>query len=207
MKQLATHSAGSMSLTAELDLSTRTPKTSAAEALDASRRASYRKHFPMVLRTLRRLGVPPSELEDALQDVFVVLFRRWSDFEGRSEFETWIYGIVLRVAKDYRRATRRHARRVEALHEALGVEPPKVEKPDALAERREALRLIQAALARLSDEHRELIVLVELEQLPVRVAADAARLGLRTCQRRLRAAHAALESALADLLEPQRRSQ
>jgi RNA polymerase sigma-70 factor, ECF subfamily len=195
-----------MTLTAGLDLPAPASETTAPASLEAPLRAVYAEHFPMVVRALRRLGVPEAELEDAVQDVFVVLFRRWSDFEGRSALKTWTYGIVLRVAKDYRRARERLARRIQGLTEAQGTQPPSADSPDAEVERREARRLIQAVLATLDHDHRELIVLVELEQLSVKEAAQALGLGIRSCQRRLRAAHHSLELGLAAALEDGKRT-
>jgi RNA polymerase sigma-70 factor (ECF subfamily) len=171
-------------------------------ALDASLRGIYAEYFTPVWRSLRRLGVHDSDLEDAVQDVFLVLFRRRAEFERRSSLRTWIYGIALRVAKDYRRANKRHDRRVEA----LGAEPvpsAAAPQPDEEAVRREACRALAAALARLPDEARELIVLVELEQLSVKEAAEALDLHLRACQRRLKKAHEALEAALAQIDQPE----
>ena len=64
-------------------------------------------HFDFVWRSLGRLGVPPEGIEDAAQDVFLVVHRRLADFEGRSSLTTWLYGIALRVARDHRRRQRR----------------------------------------------------------------------------------------------------
>lgn len=158
----------------------------------------------MVWRGLRRLGVPERSLEDAAQDVFLIVHRRAHDFAGRSSIKTWLYGIAVRVAKDYRRAERRHARRVERLAAHVAQEPENTHTPADEAERREANRLLYAALAAMKEELRDVLVLVELEQLPVREAATALGLRVRTCQRRLRAAHEAFEAALAAHHSPPR---
>jgi RNA polymerase sigma-70 factor (ECF subfamily) len=159
--------------------------------------AVYREHFSTVWRGLRRLGVPERSLEDAAQDVFLIVHRRANDFEGRSSVRTWIYGIAVRVAKDYRRAEARHSQRIQHLTAQLVAEPANNDSPADQAERREASRLLHAALGAMAEELRDVLVLVELEQLPVREAAIALGLRVRTCQRRLRAAHQAFETALA----------
>src|SRR4051794_13567852 len=69
----------------------------------------YDAHFAFVWRSLRRLRVPEASLKDAMQDVFLVVHRRLGEFEGRAKVTTWLFGICLRVAKDYRR--RAHVRR------------------------------------------------------------------------------------------------
>src|SRR5512142_2005157 len=62
----------------------------------------YEEHFDLVWRALRRHGVRPPELDDAIQEVFVVVHDRLPTFEGRSTLRTWIYGIARRVARDHR---------------------------------------------------------------------------------------------------------
>ncbi|HEY1534274.1 MAG TPA: sigma-70 family RNA polymerase sigma factor, partial [Polyangiaceae bacterium] len=69
----------------------------------------YDANFAFVWRSLRRLRVPDASLKDAMQDVFLVVHRRLGEFEGRAKVSTWLFGICLRVAKDYRR--RAHVRR------------------------------------------------------------------------------------------------
>src|SRR5437868_6114304 len=64
----------------------------------------YRAHVAQVARWLRRLGVPPSDVEDAVHDVFVVAFRRLGAYEPeRASFSTWVYGIAMRIASARRR--------------------------------------------------------------------------------------------------------
>ena len=195
MSKLATHQDAVMSLAVGLGLPAQEGEPRDASGLSEPLREVYREHFSRVWRSLRRLGVAEAQLEDAVQDVFIVVYRRWSDFERRSSLKTWIYGIAVRVAKDYRRSQDRHKRRVQGLAELGSFEP--VPRPDEAAERAEALRVIHAALATLRDEQREVLVLVELEQLSVREASAALGLHVRACQRRLRAAQQALEAALA----------
>lgn len=162
----------------------------------------YAEHVAMVWSGLRRLGVPEPNIEDAVQDVFLVAHRRMADFEGRSSIKTWLYGIVLRVAKDYRRTQARHTQRVERLAEVLSTNPDSAQTPIKEAERREANRALHAILAQLDEDHREVLVMVELEDFSVKEAAAVLNLHVRACQRRLRAAHAAFEKKLARYLQP-----
>jgi RNA polymerase sigma-70 factor (ECF subfamily) len=173
--------------------------------LDEPLKQIYATHFAFAWRSLRRLGVPLSMLEDAAQDVFLVVHRRWADFEGRSSIKTWLYGIVLRVAKDYRRAEARHANRVERLAEHASAYPVRAISPTEEAERREANHTVNAILSTLSDAHREVFVLVELEGIVVQEAAAALGIHLRACQRRLRAAREAFDVALENHLAQERR--
>ena len=158
-------------------------------------RALYVEHFPGVWRNLRRLGVPRDLVDDAVQDVFLVVHRRAAEFGGRCSLKTWIFGIVVRVANEYRRATRRRAARAERYAEVLSA-PSEGSSPADEAARREEIELLHRMLAGLSEEERAVFVLVELEQLSVREAAEAASLSLTTCERRLRSARQRFERAL-----------
>ena len=72
-------------------------------------------HTPVVRRALRRLGVPPELLDDAVQDVFTVVVRREGDFDRGRSLVNWLWGIARGVASTHRRALGRRAR----LHAAL----------------------------------------------------------------------------------------
>lgn len=164
--------------------------------------AIYAEFFPLVWRNLRRLGVPADTLDDAVQDVFLVVYRRLDEFLGKSTLGTWIFGIVLRVAKDYRRAARRHAVKVSRFAEECETRYPSGLCPARAAESREANLLVHRALQGLDDEVRAVFVLIELEQLSLRETAAVMKVSVSTCQRRLRQAHAEFEAALRELLPP-----
>src|SRR6185369_14121679 len=80
----------------------------------------YREHFDFVWRSLRRMGVPPTSMDDAAQDVFLVVHRKLAGFQGRSSVKTWLFGIVARVAHDHRRSEKRKG------------DPVRYEEPGAL---------------------------------------------------------------------------
>src|SRR3954468_16715186 len=69
--------------------------------------AVYETHFDFVWRSLRRRGLTEPRIDDAVQDVFLVIHRKLSDFQQRSSLKTWIFGIVVRVAHDHHRSKRR----------------------------------------------------------------------------------------------------
>src|SRR6186997_1961399 len=77
--------------------------------------AVYTAHVAFVWRVLRTFGVAEPQLEDAVQDVFVVVHRRLSEWEGRAAITTWLFAIARRVASAHRR--RRGNDRTEALVE------------------------------------------------------------------------------------------
>jgi RNA polymerase sigma-70 factor (ECF subfamily) len=149
----------------------------------------YRRHVAGVWAALARLGVERADLEDAVQDVFVVAHRRRDALSGGSSLRAWLLGISRRVAADHRRRLRRHRRRIDGLSR---VEPEAAEPDDALW-RSEGARLLQHFLATLDDGKREMFVLVELEQLTGREAARILGLNRNTAVARLRAARRAFD--------------
>jgi RNA polymerase sigma-70 factor (ECF subfamily) len=154
----------------------------------------YDRWFDFVWRSVRRLGVPEASVDDAVQDVFVVVHRRLADFEGRSTVKTWLFGIAMRVAKDHRRAASRR-RPTEPLRESL-VDAP-CGCPMENAAQNEAVRLFHELLDTLDDEKRAVFVMAELEQMSAPEIAGALDVNLNTVYSRLRAARAGFERAVA----------
>lgn len=162
----------------------------------------YESCARLVWRNLRRLGVPEPALDDAAQDVFLVVHRRLHEFEGRSSLRTWIFGIVLRVAARHRRKARGALVREAEIPSELGqaLSAPAHEGPFERTLQRQASELLQRVLERLDDEKRALLVMVDLEQTSVAEAAEVLEVNLNTAYSRLRAARRAFESELAALL-------
>lgn len=156
--------------------------------------AVYDEHFAFVWRSLRRLGVPPRALDDAAQDVFIVVHRRLAEFEGRSSVKSWLFGIARRVAHDHRRRIGRKER-TEELPET--VEDVRSGNPAVDAERAEALRALHEILAAMDEDKREVFVLAELEQMTVPEIAEAISANVNTVYSRLRAARQVFEAAVA----------
>jgi len=161
----------------------------------------YREHFDFVWRTLRRMGVASSAMDDAAQDVFLVVHRKLPDFAGRSSVKTWLFGIVMRVAHDHRRAHSRKGERTS--HQAPGdldaLPDPVSPSPMQRAEHSEAIRLLERLVSSMSDEKREVFYLAELEQFTAPEIAEALGIKLSTVYSRLRAARLEFEQARAQL--------
>jgi RNA polymerase sigma-70 factor (ECF subfamily) len=146
---------------------------------------------PFVWRALRRLGMAEADVEDVCQEVFLVVHRRLATFEGHSSVRTWVYGICLRVASDYRR--RPHRVRERALEEAPERSAP-AEQHDEI-ERREALAWLDGVLDELDEPKRAVFVLFEIEQVPMSEVAAAAGCPVQTAYARLYAARKHIEAA------------
>src|SRR5215475_4198677 len=99
----------------------------------------YAAHVEFVWRVLRTLGVPDAQIEDAVQDVFVVVHRRLAEWQGRAAITTWLFAIARRVAGAHRRrASRNAASPVEPLSNDLAEDLPGPGDPFAEMSRAQA---------------------------------------------------------------------
>jgi RNA polymerase sigma-70 factor, ECF subfamily len=155
--------------------------------------AIYDEHLDFVWRSLHRLGVPPGALDDAAQDVFLVVHRKIADFERRSSLRTWLFGIAVHVAREHARRARKHGPPVEV--------PPELPDENALdpleqTERREQRDLLYALLAELDDDKRAVFILAEIEGVSVVDIAEGLGINANTVASRVRIARQKFESAL-----------
>lgn len=146
----------------------------------------YEEHFDFVWRSLRRLGVAPSQLDDAAQDVFLVVHRRLADFVPRASIKTWLFGICLRVASDYRRRVRRTGGLM--FFSSGQVSAPEEQGPFESALRAEASQLILDFLESLDERKRAIFILMEMEQMSAAETARALGVNQRTVYSRIREA-------------------
>lgn len=158
----------------------------------------YNQHFPFVFRTVRRLGVPDAAVDDVVQEVFLVVHRRFDELAWSSSVETLLFGIALRVCRDHRRALERRRRSLPETREPEVLEnvPHGDGRPDDQLERVQARRLLHALLDQLDDDKRAIFVSVELEQLSVPEVARVMNLKLNTAYTKLRAARQEFDRAL-----------
>jgi RNA polymerase sigma-70 factor (ECF subfamily) len=156
--------------------------------------AVYREHAGFVWRVLRGMGVSDALVEDAVQDVFVVVHRRLGEFDGRHSVKTWLFAIAYRVACDYRRKQKRGRE-----HDALDSQQLRdgAPSPAESAEQAQALRLLGTLLDGIADEKRAVLILAEVEGMTVPEIAAVTATPLNTVYSRLRRGRQELTAALA----------
>ncbi len=162
----------------------------------------YAEYASFVWRNLRRLGIPNEMIEDAVQDVFLVVHRRLPEFEARSSLRTWIFGIILRVASRHREQRALRERRYTPATQSLleGLSQSTSQDPfDDLVQQR-AADLIEWVLSELEEDKRNILVMVELEQMPVVEVARVLNVNVNTAYTRLRLARRAMEAKLKQVL-------
>jgi RNA polymerase sigma-70 factor (ECF subfamily) len=147
-------------------------------------REIFEQHAATVGRTLRYLGVAEADLMDAAQEVFLVVNRRHSEFEGRAAMSTWIHEICVRVSFSTRRRNRRRREEVVAAPPEARVDA----QQDAGIAAREDRALLQTLLDSLDETQRQIVVLHEIERLPMREVAAIVGCPLQTAYSRCKAA-------------------
>jgi RNA polymerase sigma-70 factor (ECF subfamily) len=158
----------------------------------------YAETFPAVWRTARRLGVLDSSVDDVVQEVYVTVYRRLDQFEGRSSLKTWVFGILLHVVNNYRRSRRRKG---AGQATSAVVDDPELltdgrDDPMEQVSRAEAGRIVRELLQELDEDKAAVFVLAELEGLSVPEIAEATSSNVNTVYSRLRAARKAFDRSL-----------
>ena len=147
-------------------------------------RALFDEHGAFVVRSLRVLGVREQDLDDLLQEVFLVVYQRLHDYEERGSARAWLYSICTRVARAQRRRAWRRREDIRAELPEASVDAPQHQR---VADR-EALALGQELLERLPRDQRDVFWLYEVEEIPMAEIAQALGCPLQTAYSRLRKA-------------------
>lgn len=147
--------------------------------------AMFDAHYDAIWRTVKRLGVPDADADDAAQRVFVVAARRLDTIlhghEGR-----YLYGVAVRVASEMRR--RAPSRRIAGGEEVLAAIPDDAVGPEEALLESEARDALDAALDGMADDLRTVLVLVEIEGMAIVDLAEILEVPVGTATSRLRRA-------------------
>ena len=154
-----------------------------------------RDYSAMVQGALLRLGVDPSQVEDASQEVFLVLARRFAEFDAQRSLASWLWGIARGVASTHRRSSRRRRR----LQRAVSGEPrvDLAPTPDDAVAQAQARRMLRSFLDSLDEDKCAVFVMAELEGCSGPEIAARLDVNLNTVYARLRAARRRFDDAVA----------
>jgi RNA polymerase sigma-70 factor (ECF subfamily) len=153
-------------------------------------------NFDALWRFLRRLGIAEGDVDDAVQEVILVLARKLDQVENGSE-RSFVLSTAFRVASDMRRKVKRRREVDEApLLELVSPGPD----PEASAEQRRLTALFAQVLEQLSLELRAVFVLYELEEFTMAEIAHTLELPPGTVASRLRRGREAFERLAAQAL-------
>ncbi|MCA9493780.1 MAG: RNA polymerase sigma factor [Myxococcales bacterium] len=152
----------------------------------------YRDHAPSVLGWVIRLGGARLDSEDVAHQVFEVALQRLPSFRGESSPRTWLYGITRRVVANARR--KQAIWSFVGLETWLGVDPGP--DPEMVSGRESQRRRVQEALDTLPFGHREVVVLLDIEERPAAEVAQMLDVPVGTVYSRSHHARKAFASAL-----------
>jgi RNA polymerase sigma-70 factor (ECF subfamily) len=135
-----------------------TPDTSLIEAYD--------REIDYLFETLRRLGAGPREIEDLAQEVFVVLHRNWQALDSSRPLRPYLFGVAFRIVCAHRRKRAR-----EIPFPGLDAEDGG-RSPEGLLQSKESVALLMAGLDRVPLPRRAVLVMHDLDGVPI---ADIAK--------------------------------
>jgi RNA polymerase sigma-70 factor (ECF subfamily) len=173
------------------------PDAGPGDALTAA--GLFREYGAFAWRVLRRLGVAERDADDVCQEVFVVVHRRIASFEGRSSPRTWLYGICVRTASEYRKRAVKRQENVIANADEGAIDA----NQEDITALREARAMLDRILEGLDDGKRAVFVLYEIEELPMAEVAVAVGCPLQTAYSRLHAARRDVDAVLHRLQAPE----
>lgn len=172
-------------------------------ALDGDKEAFghlVQRYQDRLYNTLVRVLGSRDDARDIVQDAFVQAFVKLDSFRGDAKFYTWLYRIAMNLALSHRRR-RRPTDSLDAAKENVGEEPV-AQQPAAAQDliEQERAELLQQALLKLHDEHRQILVLRELEACSYESISTILELPVGTVRSRLFRARIQLKEQLKLLL-------
>ena len=158
------------------------PADSSGERVLASFEAVYRTYFGEVARWVRALGANDGDIEDLTQEIFIIVRRKLSSFDGRN-LPGFLYRIAQRTVRDHRRSAwfRHLLGKRSPLPELLAPEPSGLQ----LIQESERRKALEAILARMSEKRRTTFVLFEIEGYSGEEIAQIQSLPVKTVWTRL----------------------
>jgi RNA polymerase sigma-70 factor (ECF subfamily) len=122
---------------------------------------AFERELDYVFETLQRLGANPTEAEDLAQDVFLVLQKHWQTIDTTRPLRPYLFGVAFRIVCAHRRRRRR-----EMPSAVLDIEDT-AGGPDRSLESKESIRLLMAALEHVPLRRRVVVVMHDLDSVPV----------------------------------------
>jgi RNA polymerase sigma-70 factor, ECF subfamily len=150
---------------------------------------AFQRELDYIYRAFRRLGVQNGDVDDLGQDLFVVLHRSWTEYDPARPLRPYLFGIAFRITSAYKRRKRRE--RAYRLRHVGDVECG----PDELFREMQSRALLMAALDRIPLARRAVLIMHELDEVPVSEVARVLSIPLFTVYSRLRKARRELQVA------------
>ncbi len=158
-----------------------------------------RRHQERLYHTVYRLVENAEDAQDVVQEAFLHAYQSLDSFKGDSLFFTWLYRIAVNTAISLKRKKRVVLSIDGVRGNESGTDPPdpsELTRPDYNLEQQEQQRRIQRALARLSPEHRAVLVMKDMEGQKYETMAELLGVPIGTIRSRLHRARLELRELL-----------
>ncbi len=175
---------------------TEATRMAAASDRDARLRGMVAAHFEFIWRTLRGLGVPHANVDDATQQVFWIAAQKLDLITNGSE-RAFLFSTARGVAANARRATKRN--REQGDDGSLELVSDAAPDPEQAAQKSQAKRLLEKVLAEMTEDLRTVFVLFELEGLTSVEISELLQIPVGTAASRLRRAREEFQLAVTKL--------
>jgi RNA polymerase sigma-70 factor (ECF subfamily) len=156
------------------------------EGLGAFFAELFAEHLSWAWSLVRRLGVPERDAQDVTHDAFVAVHRNLAAFDRARPARPWLYSFLVHAAMAHKR--RAHVRRERFEESGLAEQEAPSSSPEASLGKKQAIARAMALLEKLPDERRVVLVLADLEGVPVPEVATCLDIPLNTAYSRLRLA-------------------
>ncbi|AGL00774.1 RNA polymerase sigma factor [Desulfoscipio gibsoniae] len=166
------------------------------EAFDELVRRYESKIYGLVYRFMGN----HADASDLAQDTFIRLYQALAGFRGDAAFSTWLYRIASNICRDEIR--KRQRRRSVSMDEMIDASPANVPtaddsySPEETVQRREMQRQVQFCLNQLSDDHRLILIMREMQGLSYEEIAGVLQCSLGTVKSRISRARNALKERM-----------
>jgi RNA polymerase sigma-70 factor (ECF subfamily) len=155
---------------------------------------AFEGQFNYLVRTLRRLGAHRDDVEDLAHEVFIVLYQSWDKYDSSRPLRAYLFGIAFRVTANYNRKRKREV--PYSLMEAGDLGP----RPDQLLETHQARALVLRALKRVPLQRRAVLIMHDIDKIPMTEIAANLSIYRFTGYSRLRKARKEFAATVAFLL-------
>jgi RNA polymerase sigma-70 factor (ECF subfamily) len=151
---------------------------------------AYQQEISYVFHALRWLGARAEEIEDLAQEVFIALRRSWPHYDSSRPLRPYLFGVAFRVVSMQRRK-RKHEVAFATLEIREGGPGP-----DEALQAKQARATVLCALEKIPLRRRAVLVMHDLEEVPMAQVARTLSIPLFTAYSRLRKARKELEAAI-----------
>lgn len=160
------------------------------KSMDGACLEAFRGEFDYLCRSLRRLGAQQADVPDLAQEVFLALRKNWPTYDSTRPLRPYLFGIAFRIVSVYQRRRRREVRL--ELVEVEDVSP----RPDQTLQAKQARNLVLAALDRVPGPRRAVLVMHDIDEIPMHDVGAVLGIPMFTAYSRLRKARREFEAAV-----------